>query len=85
MNREQFEENWNIQYKRFAKTSETKYENGEPEKTMQFDWICYHTIVSYVYQNNNIKEVVRNETAEKYRKFMKKQFEKVTINEHHKI
>ena len=63
MNKEQFEENWMTQYKKYAKGTEEKYEKQEPEHTMKFDWICYHTIVSYVYRNNNIKEVVRNETA----------------------
>ena len=50
-----------------------------------FDWICYHTIVSHVYGDNDIEAVTRNHTAEKYKQFMKQQFGKKTIDESLKI
>ena len=50
-----------------------------------FDWICYHTIVSHVYGDNDIEAVTKNHTAEKYKQFMKQQFGKKTIDESLKI
>ena len=52
---------------------------------MIFDWICYHTIVSYVYHNNDINEVIKNHRADQYKQFMKQMFAKKTIDENVKI